>query len=112
MKLTQSHKQNQRIERILEKTLVIGADIAKNKHIARAFNFRGIELGHRCVFTNDLIEMKVLLDWTDRLKQEHGLADVLLGVELTGHYWFPLHHYLKQQCISVVLFNPHHVNQE
>lgn len=111
MKLTQSYKQNQRIERISETTLVIGADIAKNTHIARAFNFRGIELGKRCVFTNDQTGMKALLDWTDELKQEHGMTEVLLGVEPTGHYWFPMHHYLRQQDIPVVLVNPHHVKK-
>lgn len=111
MKLTQTHKQNQRIERISENTLVVGVDIAKNKHIARAFNYRGMELGNRCVFTNDLTGMKALLDWIGRLKDEHGLRDVLLGVEPTGHYWFPMHHYLKRQGIPVVLVNPHHVKK-
>lgn len=111
MKHTQSSKQNQRIERISETTLVIGADIAKNTHIARAFNFRGIELGKRCVFTNDLSGMKALLDWTEELKQEHGMKDVMFGVEPTGHYWFPMHHYLQQQDIPLVLVNPYHVKR-
>lgn len=111
MKLKQSSKQNQRIERISETTLVIGADIAKNTHIARAFNFRGIELGKRCVFTNDLSGMKAPLDWTEELKLEHGMKDVLLGVEPTGHYWFPMHHYLQQLDIPLVLVNPYHVKR-
>ncbi|HGG8188132.1 TPA: IS110 family transposase, partial [Neisseria meningitidis] len=51
MKHNQSSKQNQRIMRISETTLVIGTDIAKRNHVARAFNYRGIELGKRCLFT-------------------------------------------------------------
>jgi len=53
MKFNQSNKQNQRINRISETTLVIGTDIAKHTHVARAFNYRGIELGKRCLFQND-----------------------------------------------------------
>ncbi len=45
MKYKQSKKQNQRITRISDKTLVVGADIAKETHVARAIDFRGIELG-------------------------------------------------------------------
>lgn len=42
MKYKQSKKQNQRITRISEKTLVVGADIAKETHVARAIDFRGL----------------------------------------------------------------------
>ncbi|WP_374016491.1 hypothetical protein ABU162_19775 [Paenibacillus thiaminolyticus] len=53
MKHNQSCKQNQCIERISEKKLGIGTDIVKTNHVARAFNYRGIELGMRCLFTNE-----------------------------------------------------------
>jgi transposase len=53
MKYKMKQKQNQRITRISEGTLVVGADIAKKIHIARAVDFRGIELGKDCVFSND-----------------------------------------------------------
>ncbi len=36
MKYKLKQKQNQRITRITEKTLVVGADIAKKIHVARA----------------------------------------------------------------------------
>ena len=42
-KYKMNHKQNQRITRITERTLVVGADIAKKIHVARAVDFRGIE---------------------------------------------------------------------
>ncbi|MGF9712824.1 hypothetical protein EXW96_03640 [Paenibacillus sp. JMULE4] len=45
MKYKQSKKQNQRILQITESTLVVGADIAKKTHVARAVDYRGIELG-------------------------------------------------------------------
>jgi len=111
MKHNPSSKQNQRISRISETTLVIGADIAKHQHVARAFNYRGIEHGRRCLFQNDENGLLNLLAWAEAIKQEHGFTDVLLGVEPTGHYWFPLFHFLKQRGIEVVLVNPHHVRK-
>ncbi|MBA4603415.1 IS110 family transposase, partial [Thermoactinomyces sp. AMNI-1] len=45
------YKQNRKIEQINESTLIIGADIAKHKHIARAVDFRGIELGKTLAFS-------------------------------------------------------------
>jgi len=111
MKHNPSSKQNQRISRISETTLVIGTDIAKHQHVARAFNYRGLELGRRCLFQNDENGLLNLLAWAESIKQEHGLTDVLLGVEPTGHYWFPLFHFLKQRGVEVVLVNPHHVRR-
>ncbi len=111
MKHNQSSKQNQRISRISETTLVIGTDIAKFNHVARAFNYRGIELGKRCLFQNDENGLLNLLAWVESLKQEHGMRDVLLGVEPTGHYWFPMFHFLKERGVQVVLVNPHHVKK-
>ncbi|GAX89029.1 MULTISPECIES: IS110 family transposase [Effusibacillus] len=111
MKLNQSSKQNQRIERISDTTLVIGTDIAKHNHVARAFNYRGIELGKRCLFQNDEQGLLNLLAWAESLKQEHGMSDVILGVEPTGHYWFPMFHFLKGRGVQVVLVNPHHVKK-
>nr|WP_233277438.1 IS110 family transposase [Paenibacillus durus] len=39
--------------RIPEKTLVVGADIAKETHVVRAIDFRGIEQAKDCVFQNN-----------------------------------------------------------
>jgi transposase len=39
------------------------------------------------------------------------MDNVILGVEPTGHYWFPLYHYYKERGIQVVLVNPHHVKK-
>jgi hypothetical protein len=53
MKYKIKQKQNQRITRITEATLVVGADNAKKIHVAWAVDFRGIELGKDCVFLNN-----------------------------------------------------------
>ena len=53
MKFKQSMSQNQRIERITISHLVVGVDIAKETHVARAVNFRGIEQGRGISFSNN-----------------------------------------------------------
>lgn len=106
-----NQKQNQRITRITEKTLVVGADIAKKIHVARAVDFRGIGLGKDCVFTNDQEGLMKLALWMKELGQAHEKTEVVFGIEPTGHYWFPLAAFLKEHDIKVVLVNPHHVNK-
>jgi transposase len=111
MKYKMKQKQNQRITRITDGTLVVGADIAKKIHVARAVDFRGIELGKDCVFLNDREGLTKLAAWMKGLQETHQKTDVVFGIEPTGHYWFPLAAFLEAQDIKVVIVNPHHVNK-
>lgn len=111
MKYKQSKKQNQRITRITENTLVIGADIAKETHVARGIDFRGIELGKECVFQNNRSGLEKLVSWMKGLQREHAKSDVIFGIEPTGHYWFTLAEFLQNEGIKLVIVNPHHVNK-
>jgi hypothetical protein len=43
-----NYNQNQKIAQITSQTLIIGVDIAKFKHVARAQDFRGLEFGTSC----------------------------------------------------------------
>lgn len=104
-------KQNQRITRITEGTLVVGADIAKKIHVARAVDFRGIELGKDCVFHNDREGLTKLATWMKGLLVAHQKTDIVFGIEPTGHYWLPLAAFLEAHDIKVVIVNPHHVNK-
>lgn len=111
MKHKMKMKQNQRITRITEKTLVVGVDIAKHLHVARAVDFRGIELGKDCVFSNEGPGYSSLATWMKELKDSHSKTDIIFGIEPTGHYWFPLAAYLQNVGVKLVLVNPHHVNK-
>jgi transposase len=104
-------KQNQRITRITEATLVVGADIAKKIHVARAVDYRGIELGKDLAFHNDQNGLTELASWMKELGEVHGKTDIVFGIEPTGHYWFPLAAFLGEQGIKIVVVNPHHVNK-
>lgn len=48
------YNQNHKIAQITPKTLVIGIDIAKHHHVARAQDYRGIELGSTIILKKDL----------------------------------------------------------
>jgi len=111
MKYKLKQKQNQRITRITESTMVVGADIAKKIHVARAVDYRGIELGKDCTFSNDAEGLTRLATWMKDLGQRHGKTGIVFGIEPTGHYWFPLAAFLEEQGIKIVIVNPHHVNK-
>lgn len=104
-------KQNQRIQQIGESTLIVGADIAKQNHVARAQDFRGIELGKPLTFCNSAEGLQRLVNWIDSLMQAHDKHQVLFGIEPTGHYWMPLAQFLRNRKIKVVLVNPLHVKR-
>nr|WP_235941780.1 hypothetical protein [Paenibacillus puerhi] len=53
MKYKQKQRQNQRILRITDQTLVGRADIAKETHVARSIDFRVIELETVCLRTHE-----------------------------------------------------------
>ena len=109
MKFKQRDAQNQRIERITTNHLVIGIDVAKEIQFARAVNYRGIELGKSCSFTNDLSGFTQLRNWIQAIQRQHDKTEVVIGMEPTGHYWLNLAHWLLEQKYEVVVVNPYQV---
>jgi transposase len=111
MKFKMQDKQNQLIERISDKHLVVGVDIAQQIHVARAVNFRGIVMGDPLTFENNEEGFTILLNWINELKRLHKLEAVIVGMEPTGHYWINLSKWLMNQNIEVVTVNPHLVRR-
>jgi transposase len=111
MKFKQRHKQNQRIEKITTNHLIIGIDIAKFTHVARAVDYRGIERGDYLAFSNDLMGFDALLRWLQIMKVQHNKTEVIIGVEPTGHYWLNLAFWLQDQHLEIVLVNPFQVKR-
>ncbi len=105
------YTQNQKISQITPSTLIIGIDIAKDKHVARAQDDRGIEFGKRLVFENRIHGFQLLLDWMERHQKENGKNHVIFGVEPTGHYWLNLAYFLRAKGFDFVLVNPMHVKK-
>lgn len=89
----------------------MGVDIAKAKHVARAQDLRGIELGKRMIFENSNEGFVKLLSWIEQIKQNRRKKQVVCGMEPIGHYWLPLAQYLHEAGILVVAVNPLHVKK-
>ncbi|WP_409342688.1 IS110 family transposase [Paenibacillus sp. MBLB4367] len=106
MKFKQRDVQNQRIERISTNHLIIGIDIAKERHVARAVTYRGLEIGRPVTFENQGEGFGKLLRWIGQLQQQKGLSSLIIGLEPTGHYWFSLADWLMDLGHEVVLVNP------
>jgi hypothetical protein len=61
-----NYNQNKKIAQITSETLIIGVDIAKYKHVARAQDFRGLEFGAPCHFENTFFKLDKTFDGTTR----------------------------------------------
>jgi len=103
--------QNEKLNQVNEKSIVIGVDIASELHYTRAFDWRGMELCKVLKFENDLEGFQRFKEWIDGLKEQAKKDEVLVGAEPTDHYWFGLGAYLKGQKIKFVLVNPFHVKR-
>jgi transposase len=106
-----NYTQNDKIMSINEKSLIIGIDIAKKVQYARAFDYRGIELSKVLAFENTAEGFKIFQDWIEELKKLKQKDNLIVGMEPTGHYWFNLGHFLKNNHIRIVLVNPFHVKR-
>lgn len=106
-----NYTQNRKISQITPSTLIIGIDIAKDKHVARAQDDRGFEFGKRLIFENRIHGFQMLLDWVSRHQKENNKTHVIFGVEPTGHYWLNLAYFLVAKGYDFVLVNPMHVKK-
>ncbi|MED4126501.1 IS110 family transposase, partial [Halalkalibacterium halodurans] len=58
-----NYTQNQKVSQITPSTLIIGIDIAKDKHVARAQDDRGLDFGKRLIFENRIFAFEALIEW-------------------------------------------------
>ena len=103
--------QNEKISQIKDSTLVIGIDVAKETHYARAFDFRGIELTKLLKFSNTGEGFDHLSQWMQSICKQHEKAETIVGFEPTGHYWFNLGDFLKSEGHKLAMVNPFHVKR-
>ena len=105
-----NYTQNERIAQVGDNTLVVGIDIGSDKHYARAFTERGMEISRKAfVFENTESGFGLLDAWMEKLAGENGKAKIMVGFEPTGHYWFPLGHHLEERGTAFVIVAPQHV---
>lgn len=103
--------QNEKISQIKISTLVVGIDIGKETHFARAFDYRGIELTKLLKFSNTAEGFELLDRWMRDTCRQQEKTEVIVGLEPTGHYWFTLGDHLKRQGHKLAIVNPFHVKR-
>ncbi|RCW40332.1 IS110 family transposase [Paenibacillus prosopidis] len=103
--------QNERINQITSSTLIVGVDIAKFKHVARAQDYRGVEFGKPITFENNREGFELFVSWFWKISTEQGFLDVIVGMEPTGHYWLNLAHFLIEKQVKYGVVNPLHVKK-
>lgn len=106
-----NYNQNHKISQITPSTLIVGIDIAKDKHVARTQDDRGIEFGKRLIFENRIHGFEQLLERVIGIQKEHAKDHIIFGVEPTGHYWLSLAYFLTAKEYDFVLVNPMHVKK-
>lgn len=103
--------QNDKISQVTNETLVVGIDISSETHYVRAFDWRGLELTKIFKFESTSYGFKQLMNWLEETCKSNSKTKIIMGAEPTGHYWFTLAEYLKENDIKFVFVNPMHVKR-
>ena len=106
-----NYNQNFKISQITNNTLVIGVDIAKKKHYARAFDYRGIELDKVFTFKATSSGFENFIEWSEGIAKRHGKRKIIVGIEPTGHYWYTFGQAIMDKGLMLVQVNPYHVKR-
>ena len=83
--------------------VIVGIDVAKDKHNAFFGTATGNTLLKRLVFKNDMEGFNRLLTYVEAVKFKHALEKVVFGFEPTANYHKPLGEYLVNCGLCVVL---------
>ena len=86
-----------------ERHLIIGIDVAKEKHVAFFGTPTGKTLLKRLIFENNTEGFGKLLTFVDSVKVKNGLDKDVYGLEPTANYHKPLGEYLVKRGLNVVL---------
>ena len=83
--------------------LILGCYVGNEKHYLRAIDTRGRKLSKSAFsFSNDSEEFLSAKEWVLELAAKYDKSQIVLGLELTGHYWFCLATWMVSNGISVV----------
>ncbi len=105
------YNQNYKLNQITESTLIIGVDIAKKKHFARAFDWRGIELDKVIGFKSNKSGFSTFTEWVKEVAARNKKDNIIVGIEPTGHYWLTFAEAVEQAKMKLVQVNPYHVKR-
>ncbi len=87
--------------------VIVGIDVAKDRHHAFFGTAMGRTLLKRLLFDNTAAGFAKLLERVDQLKARYGLSKAAFALEPTGNYHKPLAHWLLEQGQLLVLVSNH-----
>jgi len=97
---------NNKFERLLNKKIIIGIDIAKHEHYASITEKEtGRILKTGIKMTNKEKDFKKLINLAGPYKKE----EILMGMEPTGLYWKVPNNWFVSEGYETVIVNPYHV---
>lgn len=103
---------NAKLTFISDDMLILGCDVGSETHYMRAIDTRGRELSKSAFpFSNDSEGFQRAREWAVELAVRYDKAQIVMGLEPTGHYWFCLAAWMVSNGISVVQVNPYAVKQ-
>ena len=85
--------------RLSKDYLIVGIDVAKDRHHAFFGTATGRTLLRRLLFDNNQAGFKRLIERSSQLCIEHGLCRVVYGLEPTGNYHKPLSSWLLEHRV-------------
>ncbi len=94
-----------------EDYLIVGIDVAKDKHNAFLGTTTGKTLLKRLIFENSIDGFEKLIAYAEAIKIRHSLDKVVFGLEPTANYHKPLAEYLIKCGHNVVLVSGVAVNK-
>jgi transposase len=83
--------------------LIVGIDVAKEKHHAFMGSSNGKSLMRRLVFENNIDGFSRLLKTVEEIKIQNALSKIVYGIEPTGNYHKPLARHLIRNGYNLVL---------
>jgi len=89
------NKQVKRRQKIKKTTLVVGMDIGNEHNAMGLMNRDGEILGKYPKVYNSREGFEYFKKIIEGMKSKHGLKEVLIGMEPTGHYWRKIAYYAK-----------------
>ncbi len=94
-------KQVQKRQRIKRTTLVIGIDIGRAFHAVAYMDKEGNILGKYPRVYNSREGFDFFTKVTEQIKRKHGMKEVLMALEPTGHYWRNIAYFAKEKGYDV-----------
>ena len=82
----------------------VGIDIAKKTHQAAITSDDGKLIGKAFKFSNTIDGFNLFLEKLGAVSTE--LSQFEIGMEATGHYWYPIYSFLKAKGYTIYVINP------